>query len=783
MEIDILTVGLEINLNQQPSVELALDLFPGPSLEIEFGLPGPKGVPGVDGTDGTDGTPGLQGPKGDKGDQGNPGYDGPQGAKGDTGATGATGAPGADGTPGGPPGPKGDTGTGLETINTANQWNFVLADASYKVLAGWNNVSNAFYVYGISETLGILNNKSISIDNIQSSSQWPFAIRDSADKIIAGFNSATGKFYAYGLSEDVAASAGAVVKTSVLDITETDPNIVFSIRDNQDRILFGIDKSGEMVGASIPKSQSSYYPDIFHLVIYGQSNANGNDAYPLVTIADQKYGSYKFTRGIRTWSISDNPTTPQSRSISGFDFTTLIATDLENCANGIADGFKSRFSSISKYALPGKSVLPPHVLTSYAAEGGLYLTELSSENSIGDSRNAGVRGPGGYWATMLDDIERAKVTAANNGMEYMVGAFIWMQGEAESVRKFYRWESNNSYTYADMISGYKIKFLAMVEELQAAIITDQPRRIPILTYQTAGSPSGYAQLELQDENENIFMVGPHYAHPLAVNSLISGNHGNVIHISADGQRWFGEQAAKVLNAIYSGERWRPLYPTSVIKYSNTEIEITFHVPCPPLIIDTTFLPQLIGWGFKYLQGSLDNRIAALYPTAIDIIAVDKIRLTFTSSITLPGILVVGEIGSCSSDFQMTIDSVVGGQTLNGVAATNYLIAGDMRAKLKPLSDGGCWVLALTLGTGTVMVRGIGYSGGKTVLTAEDRENTGTALSAGAAVNHGIPWLGCNLRDSDNAMSLFSFGDSSYGNRYGKPYPLWNWCCFFAKSVT
>src|SRR5579864_7342009 len=52
-----------------------------------------------------------------------------------------------------------------------------------------------------------------------------------------------------------------------------------------------------------------------HILHMGQSLASGEDAFPVVTIADTGYGNFQFRRGVHTWRM-DQPAycvAPQTR--------------------------------------------------------------------------------------------------------------------------------------------------------------------------------------------------------------------------------------------------------------------------------------------------------------------------------------------------------------------------------------------------------------------------------------------------------------------------------------
>src|SRR5690606_11771761 len=78
-----------------------------------------------------------------------------------------------------------------------------------------------------------------------------------------------------------------------------------------------------------------------------------------------------------------------------------------------------------------------------------------------------------------------------------------------------------------------------------------------------------------------------------------------IHLTADGERWLGEQFGKVMRkVIIEGNDWKPLQPLKAWTDRNdNSVYVRFIVPEPPLVIDTTFLPkQNRGLGFTIYDG-------------------------------------------------------------------------------------------------------------------------------------------------------------------------------------
>jgi len=103
-------------------------------------------------------------------------------------------------------------------------------------------------------------------------------------------------------------------------------------------------------------------------------------------------------------------------------------------------------------------------------------------------------------------------------------------------------------------------------------------------------------LAAADNDPLIHLVSATYYLPSAVNGYYwiekKKRYGHDVHLAADGQRWLGEQFAKVLWQINVDKKeWQPLRPLSATaEDAGKTIRIAFHVPVPPLVLDQDFLP-------------------------------------------------------------------------------------------------------------------------------------------------------------------------------------------------
>ena len=524
--------------------------------------------------------------------------------------------------------------------------------------------------------------------------------------------------------------------------------------------------------------------DLIHIVMLGQSNAAADDAKPALSTTPTGWDALMFSRGIATWNAADNPNTPGNRA--GFSLVPMLASGVETRSNGMADAYKSRLTGASRFSSLAGST-DPDILVSFSGLGGRKLTEVGPEDD-GASGRVGARTPGGHWPTMLDDIARGVAAAAAAGRAYRLPAWVYDQGESEGDMAMYY--GGATLTPSALVASYTTKALTMVNQFdaQARVITGQKRPIPLfVTPPTYNQYTPTAWLDVSDASSLVFIVGPRYQMPSAKNASnglagASQNWGNEIHYAPDGQRWIGEMCAKVMHRVLNeGEDWQPLRVLSASKMDATHIDLTFHVPRPPLVIDTSLMPKAKGFGVTIYGGTIDAVVGPrISATSAELLPDGRtVRMTFPS-IPVGALL---SLGQSTCDFPvMTVAAVgTGAPTDSGFETYTVSIAGDIRPTLKALTDEGAFWLTALLPNGTPtaqgVARGVTFDGTNTVLIGETRElRTGAGYGPFVAgdtltLRRMNPYT--NFRDSDNLLSLNTF---AAGPRTGMPYPLHNWAC-------
>ena len=534
---------------------------------------------------------------------------------------------------------------------------------------------------------------------------------------------------------------------------------------------------------SLAQGDQSGKDRVVGLWLMGQSLCEGAQSLPIVTGADTGRGNLAFKRGVRTWIYGKHADKPEDRPDEPFAFVPLTAAVYgglgETIANGLADhltaGEKSRF------------------LVSYAGQGGRMIDELSEVDQSTDPRTPKSRQHGGgYYRTSLDDARRASKQANAIGVDFSIAALVWMQGEANGGPTGginpSRWDTElprpaGQEWYRDRLIAYREKWS---RDLQA--ITGKSGELPLFTYQTLG-PAGEAQLMAADKDPNITMVGPHYMVASGINSRYAKRYGAAIHLSADGERWYGEQVAKVIRRVLTErEKWQPLRPAKAqIADDRNSVLVDFQVPRPPLVLDQEFLSlqqYKMDDGYSSLCGFRVSDAAGgiALISSVEVESPTTIRIHFTSDLKTDkkyrisyGLPYSGQIGK--------ITGIRSGPVVDDQATTELLIEGDLSGKLKHLIDEGTFHVTNmnTAGNYTqAPVRQVRVEDGSTVLRFENRElRQGGEFLVGQMLTALRPFSYGNLRDSDPEKAIYRFADKTYGRRAGESYPLWNWCVLFS----
>jgi hypothetical protein len=515
-----------------------------------------------------------------------------------------------------------------------------------------------------------------------------------------------------------------------------------------------------------------------HIIHMGQSLASGEDAFPVVTIADTGYGNFQFKRGVHTWRVQQPAycVAPQTRPDGDFELVRIVGGEIatttgETIASGLVDSLKRSLSASAG----------TRFLFSFAGVGNKRLRDLDKRHDDTTDPRSLDPTPGGFYKTSIDDVRRAKAQADANGWTYEVSAITWMQGEKNNDLRLDDWDI--PLDRASFLAAYAQDLIVLKNDWNSDIlsITQLSHRIPMFSYQTLDAISGQAQLLASDMDPEIYVVGPTYYMYSALNSVnqLSGAWGNFIHLTGDSERWLGAQFAKVMKKVLIDKQpWQPLRPTAAWASSDRKtIFVQYHVPVPPIVIDTSFMPAAAGAGL-FILGGPSIASASVYSS-------DTIALNLESPLPSVGAFTLeyaSEHGTAVAlslpHGALSVSARAASQ--NGPASFEVVIGGDIRAQLAAILLHGVFYLQNDSSEADYtrgVIRNVYLDGDRnTVLEGNVREiNNGVAFQAGQPLSITMVWPYGNIRDSDNKQSIYQFTD---GPRAGQPYPLWNWSVGF-----
>jgi len=159
-------------------------------------------------------------------------------------------------------------------------------------------------------------------------------------------------------------------------------------------------------------------------------------------------------------------------------------------------------------------------------------------------------------------------------------------------------------------------------------VSGQPRRIPMFhTQASAWTSPGNGSAEftlgaflLLEESrlhpDRTILVGPKYMF----------TYSDGIHLVNSSYRWLGEYYATAYRSVVvEGGSWTPLQPLSVTR-SNTVVTAVFHVPVPPLVLDTNLVSDPGQYGFTYHDGTLTPPAVE----SVELTSADTVRVVLAS---------------------------------------------------------------------------------------------------------------------------------------------------------
>ncbi len=315
--------------------------------------------------------------------------------------------------------------------------------------------------------------------------------------------------------------------------------------------------------------------NINHVISYGQSLERGSVAWP--AIQTNQYGNLMLGDSV------------QNTNQQATDYPTFGAAVLKPLVATVTNGSTLYTYEEVEDFLPDQAawgVTPAEAAIGFVKK--LWLQGLAVASDTTRVFVPTINGRGGtqalalqkgaspnYYGKIPDGA--AKVKAAADGLSKTSGVagIVYIQGEAD-------------YTADTAKDTYKTRVLQIFSDIKADAVTIYGAADPpaIFITQTGGSFTndasqlavGMGQIELADENRDVYLVGPNYFVP-------NRDDG---HLLSNGSRWLGFMIGKVMHQVLvRGMGWRPLQPIAA-EIIDGSVHIGFHVPVAPLVWDTPY---------------------------------------------------------------------------------------------------------------------------------------------------------------------------------------------------
>ncbi|MBX3233454.1 MAG: hypothetical protein KIT84_37785 [Labilithrix sp.] len=394
--------------------------------------------------------------------------------------------------------------------------------------------------------------------------------------------------------------------------------------------------NGSVDGSSSGGAPASPYTDfaINHVLVTGQSNSVANGGTPVLS-TEQPYGNLMFDTGVmpaRGSKSAPNGVPCDGAGCVKYDvpssFVPLVEGDLffnygvETPASGLANEIAFLAQGHYKGKIPGLPDKHDVLVSLHGRSGNTYWCLRKN----GCNYKPGYNHP---FEQGMQEVESGKSLAAAAGKSYVVRAVAAIHGESDH----YSYTAGVAELPLDGTDGTPGKIQtyadALVEwqhdyETSIRAITQQSQPVPLFISQISGwndaKTSELAQHQLDAHLAapgKVVLIGPAYAFAFA---------SDCRHYTNVGEKHLGEMFGKVYaKVVLEGRTWEPVRPRHVTR-DGAEVTVQFHVPAPPLVIDTALVAEAASYGFEYLDAA-----GAPKPIAkVELAGPDAVRLTLAA---------------------------------------------------------------------------------------------------------------------------------------------------------
>jgi hypothetical protein len=355
----------------------------------------------------------------------------------------------------------------------------------------------------------------------------------------------------------------------------------------------GASSSSSSGGAEEPGVPYEHF-DVNHVLSTGQSNSVAHEGRPVLSTS-QPFSNLMFDVGVMTSGDCDREGCRTYQKPS--KFSPLVEGDsfwwpVETMSAGLAN--QAAMLAKTKHQKPAHDVL-----VSLAGRNGLtyWCLRKGGCNFIDPS----YLNP---FAESMKQVEDGKALAAAAGKSYVVRAVTAIHGESDD----YAYATNTQQVPLDgtdgtyqAIKSYADGLVEWQRDYEAGVkaITGQTIDVPLLVSQFSGwnniprSAVTQYQFEAMVRTQGkVAIVTPGY---------ILDWHEDCRHYSNHGERQLGEYFGKAYaRIVLEGKKWLPLHPTNAT-IAGSVITAKFHVPVPPLALDTQRVTDPGHYGFEVVD--------------------------------------------------------------------------------------------------------------------------------------------------------------------------------------
>lgn len=378
-------------------------------------------------------------------------------------------------------------------------------------------------------------------------------------------------------------------------------------------------------GSTTPAATPYRHFDINHVLSTGQSNAVANGGTPVLDTT-QPYNDIMFSSGvIPATGCGDG------QGCTGYEKPTSFVPLVEGDTffypvQTMSSPMANTITALARVTYAPKTMDPDHVVlvTLHGRSGNTYWSLRKGGSSY-------MQGHG--YVLPFDDgmmeVADALALAKAANKTYAVRAVTAIHGESDH----YSYSTNTAEVPLpgtdgkSTITSYLDGLLEWQRDYEDGVkaITGQTVPVPLLVSQmhlwTDVPHSKVVQWQYEAHVKSkgkVVLVTPAYFLPYAADCL---------HYTSDGQRWLGEYFAKVYaRIVFEGLPWEPVRPKSVTIAGNV-VTAKYHVPKPPLVLDTTRVLDPGNFGFEYVDAAGAN----VPITKVQVTAPDTVTITLASA--------------------------------------------------------------------------------------------------------------------------------------------------------